>query len=208
MSALPIQDSSTTEAEYLAFERDHEFKHEFLEGEICAMSGASEAHNLIVSSVIVTLYNQLRGKGCKVYPSDMKVRTPLTGSYTYPDITILCGGEAQFDDEQRDILLNPTVIIEVLSPTTERYDRGKKFQLYREIAALQEYILIAQDSPHIERFIRQNDNIWQFSEAVGLASSLDLSSIDCTLALADVYEQVTFDADTETDASGEEDQSG
>ena len=172
MSALPVFDKPMTEAEYLAFERDSEVKHEFIDGEIYAMSGASRNHNLIVSSTIAALYVQLRGKGCETYPSDMKVRTPSTGSYAYPDITVICG-EAQFDENQRDILLNPTVIIEVLSPNTERYDRGKKFQHYRELESLQEYILIAQDSPHIERFVRQESGLWQLSEARGLQASLD-----------------------------------
>jgi Uma2 family endonuclease len=121
----------------------------------------------------------------------MKVRTPATGSYTYPDITVVCG-EALFADDQRDILLNPILIIEVMSPTTERYDRGKKFQHYRELKTLQEYILIAQDSPHIERFVRQEKGFWQFSEVRGRESSLELSSIGCILNLAEVYEQITF----------------
>ncbi|MBN1563081.1 MAG: Uma2 family endonuclease [Anaerolineae bacterium] len=152
-----------TGADYLAFERTSTIKHEFIAGEVYAMSGASEAHNLITGSTYAALYNQLRGRSGKVYPSDMKVRTPATGSYTYPDITVLCG-EARFADDERDVLLNPTVIIEVMSPATERYDRGRKFQHYREIRSLQEYILIAQDAPHIERFVRQEGGFWQFSE--------------------------------------------
>jgi Uma2 family endonuclease len=187
MSALPEQ--QMTEADYLAFERSSTIKHEFIVGEVYAMSGASEAHNLITGSAYAMLYNQLRGRACKIYPSDMKVRTPATGSYAYPDVTVVCG-EAHFADDQRDVLLNPTVIIEVMSPTTERYDRGRKFQHYRELPSLQEYVLIAQDDSHIERFVRQEGGFWQFSEARGLESSLELSSIACTLTLAEVYEQV------------------
>jgi Uma2 family endonuclease len=202
VTALPVSDKPITEADYLAFERTSEIKHEFIDGEIYAMTGASPNHNLVVASTIAAIHNQLRGKPCKIYPSDMKVRTPSTGSYLYPDISVVCG-ESQFDDEQRDILLNPTIIIEVLSPNTERYDRGKKFQSYRELASMQEYILIAQDSPHIERFVRQQDGLWQFSEARGLEASLDLASIMCKLALVEVYEQVDFDSVDETEESND-----
>jgi Uma2 family endonuclease len=197
MSALPVFSQPTTEAEYLAFERDSEIKHEFIDGAIHAMTGASRSHNLIVTSTIATLYTQLRGKGCELYPSDMKVRTPATGSYTYPDITVVCD-EARFGDDQRDVLLNPTVIIEVLSPATEAFDRGLKFQRYRELESLQEYILIAQDRPHIERFVRQAHGLWQLSEAHGLQATIALASIACQLALADVCEQVSFDAGDDT----------
>jgi Uma2 family endonuclease len=132
----------------------------------------------------------------------MKVRTPSTGSYLYPEISVVCG-EVNFDDEQGDILLNSTLIIEILSPNTEGYDRGKKFQHYRELASMQEYILIAQDSPHIERFVRQKDDLWQFSEAHGLEASLDLASIMCKLALVEVYEQVDFDSADETEETSD-----
>jgi Uma2 family endonuclease len=192
MSALPETHRQMTEAEYLALERSSQVKHEFMAGEVYAMSGASEPHNLITTSTIAILYNQLRGRPCKVYGSDMKVRTPATGSYAYPDITVVCG-EAHFADDQRDVLLNPTVIIEVISPSTERYDRGRKFQHYRELKSLQEYILIAQDSPRIERFVRQENLFWQFNEAHGIDAALELSSIGCTLTLAEIYEQVSFE---------------
>jgi Uma2 family endonuclease len=202
MSTLPVFNKPITEADYLAFERDSEIKHEFVDGEIYAMSGASAAHSLITISAAAALYNQLRGRSCKVYSADMKVRTPATRSYAYPDITVVCS-EARFDDDHQDILLNPTLIVEVLSPTTERYDRGKKFQLYRELESLQEYVLVAQDSPRIERFVRQENNVWQFSDAQGLQASLELSSIACTLTLAEVYEQVSFDSGNEDEQSSE-----
>jgi len=199
MSALPATDIETmSEAEYLAFERASEIKHEYFGGHVYAMSGASEPHNLIAGNTLASLHVQLRGRGCKVYPSDMKVRTPATRSYAYPDITVVCG-EAKFDDDQRDILVNPTVIIEILSPSTEKYDRGLKFQHYRELGSLQEYILIAQDSPHIERFLRQDGGLWQFSDVTGTDAKIDLSSIDCTLHLSDVYEQVDFNTDVDED---------
>lgn len=191
MSALPMIDKPMTEAAYLAFDRESEVKHEFIDGRVYAMSGASEAHNLIAGSTYVSLYSQLRGRPCKIYPSDMKVRTPSTRSYTYPDVSVVCG-DAQFDGDSRDILLNPTVLIEVLSPNTERFDRGRKFQRYRELESLQEYVLIAQDSPHVERFARQDNGLWQLSEARGQHASLPLTSIACVLRLAEVYERIDF----------------
>ena len=192
MSALASQTMS--EADYLLFERKNEAKHEFFAGEVFAMTGASEAHNLISTSTSFLLYGQLRGRSCKIYPGDMRVKVTATGLYTYPDISVVCG-ETEFTDDQLDTLINPTVIIEILSPSTERYDRGKKFQHYREIASLQEYILIAQDSPRIERYRRQTGNAWEFMDASSLDAELELPSIGCVLALAEVYEQVDFSAD-------------
>lgn len=191
MSALPMIDKPMSEADYLAFDRESEVKHEFIDGRVYAMSGASEAHNLIAGSIYVSLYTQLRARPCKVYPSDMKVRTPSTRSYIYPDISVVCG-DAEFDGDSRDILLNPTVVIEVLSPNTERFDRGRKFQRYRELESLQEYVLVAQDSPHVERFARQDNGLWQLSEVHGQPASLPLTSIACALRLAEIYEQIDF----------------
>ena len=142
-----------TEAEYLAFERQSEAKHEFIDGEVIAMVGASRAHNLICVDLLRIISTHLRGKDCEVYSSDMRVKIARK-KYTYPDVTIVCGA-AQFADDEFDNLLNPTVIIEVLSKTTEAYDRGKKFKSYRQLDSLQEYILVAQDSPHIERYFIQ-----------------------------------------------------
>ena len=191
MSTAPKQ--TWTEAKYLAFERSSEEKHEFLNGEIFAMAGAKENHNLIVANIIASLHSQVRNRPCRVYPSDMRVKSTHTGSYTYPDIVVVCD-TPQFEDDERDTLLNPTVIIEVLSPSTESYDRGKKFRLYRTIEALQEYILITQDSVLIEQYVRQSKN-WLLTYADSLDAVMKLPSIDCTLILSDVYEKVTFDND-------------
>ena len=128
MSALRRASQLMSEAEYLEFERASEIKHEFLDGDVFDMTGASEAHNLITVNVITALKNQLRGRPCKLYASDMRVKVSTTGLYTYPDISVVCG-EAQFGDEQLDTLLNPNLIIEVLSPSTESYDRGKSFSI-------------------------------------------------------------------------------
>lgn len=188
MTAQPK--SYTTEAEYVERERISTEKHEYYDGEIFAMSGASESHNLIASNVNATLYTQLRGRGCRIYPSDMRIKVMRTGLNTYPDITLVCGKPEFTDMAKRDTLVNPTVIIEILSPSTERYDRGVKFQNYRTIETLKEYILIAQDKCHIERYTRHETNMWILTEAVGIESSLMLSSINCILSLTDTYELV------------------
>lgn len=189
--ALP-QPHDLSEDEYLAFEREQEGKHEFLDGRIYAMSGASADHNRIVGSTYATLYSQIVNRSCDVFPSDMRVRVPSKGLFTYPDISVVCG-EAKFDDtSQPDTLLNPQVIIEVLSPSTEAYDRGDKFENYRALSSLQTYLLISQDKPRIERFNRQDDGLWTYTYAMGLEAVLELPAIQCELALQDVYAKVTF----------------
>jgi Uma2 family endonuclease len=186
-----------TEEEYLAFERASDIKHEYLNGEIFAMSGASENHNLICLYTGAALASALRGKPCRAYPSDMRVKAGRL--YTYPDLLIVCG-QSQLADDKIDTLLNPVVIIEVLSPSTEIYDRGKKFQHYREIESLREYILVSQDNPHVEHFRRQEDNAWLYTDTSGLEAHITLESVGCTLALADMYEQVTFEESGEESA--------
>lgn len=204
MSALRRASQLMSEAEYLEFERASQSKHEFLGGDVFDMTGASRAHNLISGNVFASLHRQLRGKSCEIYHADMRLKISATGLYTYPDISVVCS-EAQFSDEYLDTLLNPTLIVEVLSPSTERYDRGKKFQQYRELPSLQEYVLIAQDSPRIERYLRQPEGLWQLADASGPDATLELTSIECKLSLAEVYEQVTFTS--EEDLSPDEDSS-
>ncbi len=194
MVALP-QKTHITEAEYLAFERNSETKHEFVDGEVFAMTGASRAHNLIGTNLTRIIGTQLRGKGCEIYASDMRVK--VDKKYVYPDVTVVCG-EAQFADKEFDNLLNPTVIFEILSNTTESYDRGTKSENYRKLKSLQEYVLVAQHKPHVERYLRQADGTWNLKEANGLEGRLELTAIGCTLHLAEVYEQVTF---TTTDSA-------
>ena len=178
-----------TPAEYLAFERKSKTKHEYFTGNIYTMVGASERHNLIVANVVIEVGVQLRKRPCRVYPSDMRVKISETGLYTYPDVTVVCG-RPQFDDDQSDILLNPTVIFEVLSKSTEGYDRGKKFQHYRTIDTVTEYLVIAQDSYHVEHYVRQIDGHWLLSEATHLQQTVHLPTINCDLTLADVYDKV------------------
>jgi Uma2 family endonuclease len=178
-----------TPEEYLTLESQAQCKSAYYAGEIFATAGASRWHNLIVTNVLRELSLQLKGRPCTTYPSDMRVKVSPTGLYTYPDVTVVCG-EARFEDNQQDTLLNPTLIVEVLSESTEAYDRGGKFANYRKLSSLMEYVLITQTKPHIEHYVRQSDNRWLLSEADSLQDSLHLPSIDCHLALAEVYDKV------------------
>jgi Uma2 family endonuclease len=190
MATAP-RDTWTPQA-YLEFERASDEKHEFIDGEIFLMAGASANHNVILANTLASLHAQLRQQPCVVYPSDMRIKISQSGMYTYPDISVVCGSPV-FDDSERDSLLNPTVIVEVLSPTTESYDRGKKFQHYRTLESLQAYMLIAQDSIRIERYLRQPNDQWLLSDVTDLEAALELPSISCTLLLRDVYEKIAFD---------------
>jgi Uma2 family endonuclease len=187
---MPIQPTARiTPEEYLARERQAETKSEYFDGEIFAMSGASPAHVLIVTNVVSELRQQLRGRDCRVYSTDLRVKVSATGLYTYPDVVVVCG-EPRFEDEQADTLVNPKVIVEVLSKSTQDYDRGAKFEQYRTIASFTEYVLIAQDKPHVEHFLRQPDGRWLLAETNRLDDRIELESIGAHLALADVYEKV------------------
>jgi Uma2 family endonuclease len=176
--------------EYLAFEHQSDTKHEYFAGEIVALAGASFEHNLIVGNSYASLHTQLRRRPCAVLPSDQRLRVSPHGPLTYPDIMVVCG-QPQFTDERPDTLTNPTVIIEVLSPSTEGDDRGRKAKHYRTIESLQEYVLIAQDEYRIEQYVRAENGWWRFTEATELGAAIHLASIECTLSLADVYERVT-----------------
>lgn len=178
-----------SEEEYLAQERAGDTKHEYRRGVVVAMVGASREHNLIITDTVRTLSTQLRKRPCELYANDMRLKVAAAGKYFYPDIMVVCG-EPRFADDYIDNLLNPTVIIEVLSPSTEAYDRGEKFEHSRTIESLREYLLIAQDRYHIDHFVRQDDGTWVLSDADGLEATIALPSIGCTLPLAEVYEKV------------------
>jgi Uma2 family endonuclease len=197
MAVLPRR--RYTPEEYLDLERAAEYRSEYFAGEIFAMAGASREHILIVANLTRELGTQLRGRQCETYPNDMRVKVTESGLYTYPDVAVVCG-DPLFEDEEVDTLLNPTVLIEVLSPTTEAYDRGKKFGHYRRLDSLQEYVLIAQDQPRIERYRRQQDQQWLLTETSGLTETVHLEAIDCHLALAEVYDRVRFPDEAEAGA--------
>jgi Uma2 family endonuclease len=189
MSSLPK--TRLTPEEYLAIDRQSEYKNEYFDGEIFAMTGASRKHNLISVNVASSLNNQLTDKECEVYASDMRVKVNPTGLYTYPDVVIVCE-EPQFEDKEIDTLLNPTVIVEVLSKTTEGYDRGDKFEHYRSIESLSEVVLIAQDKHHVEHYRRQEGGQWVLTETNNLQDRIKLTSISCELALSDIYKKVSI----------------
>ena len=190
MSAVLTKTYYTAE-EYLALERSAPYKSEFHDGQIYAMTGASRKHNLITVNIAGELRTQLKKRPCEAYISDMRVKAAEARSYHYPDIVVVCG-TPQFEDAHVDTLLNPTLLVEVLSPSTEAYDRGGKFAHYRKIATLREYLLVTQDQPSIERYLRQED-VWMLTEAVGLEATVPLESIDCTLSLREVYDKVLDD---------------
>lgn len=183
-----------SEEEYLVFEESSSIKHEYYDGEIYAMTGGTEAHNSLSGNTYASLHAQLRKRPCKVYNSDQKIKVLATGLHTYPDITVVCG-EPVFMERPRLRLTNPTVIIEVLSPSTEGYDRGVKFQHYRTIPTLQDYLLVSQNNYRIEHYTRQENNEWLLREATGLHAEVIIQSIQCVLTLADVYEKVEFEQD-------------
>ncbi len=180
-----------TAAEYLTIERNAPCKSEFLRGEIYAMAGGSTNHIKIISNTNTHIGNQLENTNCFSLPTEMKVRTEGAGFFSYPDVTIVCG-EERYHDVRRDVLLNPIALVEVLSPCSETFDRGEKFQLYQKLNILRDYILISQDAPRIEHYARQENGLWLPTAAVGLEAEITLSAISVTLSLAKVYARIIF----------------
>lgn len=181
-----------TPEEYLALERNAEFKSEYIDGRIVAMTGASAPHNTIAGNVYHQFRMRFRGTPCRAFISDMRVRIGEGRRYTYPDVVTVCG-QPRFADGAADSLTNPELIIEVLSPGTEAYDRGEKFLHYRTIETLQEYVLVAQDRPLVERFTRHGE-FWHLWTVTDLDEELEFTSIGCTIPLREIYENVDFAA--------------
>ena len=192
MSSIAARTYLTPE-EYIAAERKAMFKSEYLSGEIVAMSGASNEHNLITVNASTALYNQLADRGCRVYASDMRVGISQGVSYFYPDIAVTCD-KPRFEDDVFDTLINPQVVIEVLSDSTANYDRGEKFRRYRQLESLQEYLLISQDQVHVEHYLRQGKQ-WILSEFSALENAVPLVSIGAELSLNQIYRFVEFETD-------------
>jgi Uma2 family endonuclease len=182
-----------TPEQYLALERKANFKSEYDNGFIGAMAGASDEHNTIALNFAGEIRSQLKGRPCKAYMSDMRLRVTPTGLFTYPDVMAVCG-ERKFLDDKADTLLNPTMIAEVWSPTTEAYDRGDKFAKYRQLSSLREYLLISQDKVLVERYTRQGDQ-WLLTEFKRLDDILPLTSIGCEIALREIYALIKFPAE-------------
>jgi Uma2 family endonuclease len=198
MSTVPVR--TYTPAEYLALERASETKHEYFRGEIFARAGAKFAHNRIGFNLIGVFHSLFKDRPCVALSSDMRVKCP-TGLYTYPDVSVVCG-TPELEDDGQDTLLNPQVIIEVLSPSTEAYDRGKKFEHYRTLSSLREYVLIAQDHASVERFVRPQDaGPWTWTVQNDLQDMLELATVDCRIFLADIYQGVAFPPPTIADVS-------
>ncbi len=197
MQAHPGHD--LTEKECLRLERQAETKSEYWNGQVYALAGASERHTIIVANTLTLFVMQFKGRACTAHASDLRVKVMPSGLYTYPDIVIICG-RAQFEDRHRDTLLNPSAIIEVLSPSTEAYDRGTKFEHYRALDSLSDYLLVSQESPTVEHFERQPDDRWLLSTYKGTAAVAQIASIGCSLPLIDIFDKVEW-PDEET-ASG------
>ncbi len=205
MAWMPVPDRDHrlfTIEEYLALERTEEERHEYLDGCVYAMAGESPDHGRICVNLTRRLAAQLDGSGCEVFSKDLKVRCgPMPrpggshqGLFAYPDLVVICGA-LQFHDQAREVLLNPRVILEVLSPSTEAFDRGDKFRRYRAwLPTLTDYVLVAQDRPCIDHYHRQDDGTWALRTPEGLDDALHLATIGCTVRLAEVYERLVFPA--------------
>ncbi len=184
----PLPQACLTPAEYLALERKADRKSEYLNGQMIAMSGASRRHNQITFNIALELGAQLRGRPCFAFVADMRTKVPLMETYVYPDVVALCG-EPHFEDARLDTLLNPNVIIEVLSDSTEAFDRGEKFAHYRRIPSLADYVLIDQSKMRVEHYVRRNTE-WVLTEVDDPDGAIELDAIGCSLSVRDIYDKV------------------
>ncbi len=190
-----MNDERISEAEYLVRERAAEYRSEYRDGRMVALAGATARHGVIVANVVLALGTRIRGRPCMVVPVDLRVKVALTGLYAYPDVVALCGQPA-YADAREDTLLNPAVIVEVLSPSTESYDRGEKFAHYQRLKSLREYVLIAQDRIWVERHERDatDPERWTPTTLAEPDAVLELTAIACAVRLREIYERVTFAA--------------
>lgn len=192
MTALPQRKYISPE-EYLATERELLEKREYFGGEVFLMAGASDEHNTIAVNIASELHQQLKKRPCKVYQSDMRVHVPKTGLFTYPDVAVVYGKPIFLPDEELDTLTNPALIVEVLSASTEGYDKGAKFDNYRSLETLREYVLVSQNSKKVIRYTKQEDGSWNLMDFIGDKTEIQLSSIECSLAMEDIYDKVDFE---------------
>lgn len=180
-----------TPDEYLEFERQSKFKHEFFDGEIFVMAGGTPQHSLVRTNVVCELSTALKGQPCTAYDSDLRVLVEATGLYTYPDASVFCD-ELQYEAGRNDVVVNPTLLVEVFSPSSEAYDRGKKFGHYRQIPSLREYVLVWQEEPRVESFYKNDQGVWTLTEAAGMDTKLPLASLGVSLSLSEVFDKVMF----------------
>jgi Uma2 family endonuclease len=194
MDALPDEKIYMTPEAYLDFDRISEIKYEYFEGKIVAMTGAKKNHNLINANLTADLVARFRAEGstCRVFSNDMRVKIGNKTGFAYPDIAIACGN-LEFEDDELDILNNPIVIIEILSESTEAYDRGDKFAYYRAVPTLLEYILVSQNKCRIEQFVRKEGRMWSMLYYEDMGQVVKIESIDCEVPLSDIYKWVEFD---------------
>ena len=190
MSAIPKRRKLTV-AEYFAIEEKAQQKSEFFDGEMFLMAGASREHNAVSRNLTAELHTRLKGSSCKVFVADQRLQVSPTGLYTYPDLLIVCG-TPEYSTENRNTLTNPKVVIEVLSDSTERYDRTTKFRHYKQLPSVQEYVLVSQNEPLVERFTRLPDGTWTQTEFVGLEATMALATVPVSVPLAEVYLDVEF----------------
>jgi Uma2 family endonuclease len=183
MASLP--DAPLTEEQYLRIEREADFKSEFHDGRMYAMAGSSPNHSLLSGAILVLLFRQIP-PGCRVFSPDLRIKVAPSGLYTYPDCSVICG-ELQYFGDQKDVITNPLLIVEVLSPSTEAYDRGKKFESYRTIESFREYLLIHQDRRHVEHYSKQDDGSWVLREHSGVEGSVSISRLGVRISLGELY---------------------
>jgi Uma2 family endonuclease len=196
---LPARVKKFTPAEYLTLERTSAYRSEYFQGEIFAMAGGTPRHSLIQTNLTGELRQALKGNSCTTYNSNLRILVDQTGLYTYPDASIVCG-PLEIAEGQPDVVLNPTVLFEVLSVSTEASDRGQKFGNYRQIESLREYVLVSQKEILVERFQRNSDNSWTLTESRGIDSQMALTSVGITIPLMEIYDKVDFSQD-ETEVS-------
>lgn len=189
--------TALTPQQYLEQERKAELRSEYFDGQLLAKTGSSADHCTIVGNIAVGIRQQFRNCSCEVFMNMMRIKVIKSSSYFYPDVVAVCG-KPQLEDNEQDVLLNPTMIVEVLSPSTENYDRGTKFEHYRTIDSLTDYLLVAQDKIHVEHYVRQSDRSWLFSEYKSANDKFQIDSIGCELLVAEVYEKVDFESHYES----------
>jgi Uma2 family endonuclease len=191
MQNLAVKHNYTLE-EYAELEKSSEERLEYFEGNVWSMAGASSKHEDIVSNCITELKTKLRGRGCKVYGSNLRVKVPIYPPYRYPDVTAICGERTFENFYGLEVLVNPSLIIEVLSPSTEAFDLGYKFTYYKSIESFTEYMLVAQDRPHITLYTKQSAEVWNHREFNSLEDKIYLSSLDCEISVAEIYIDIEF----------------